>query len=170
VTSAVEDSGRVAHAVVAAGKRGARITWRLVAVLVVFTVLVVTYANSLRVYFSQQRQIADAKAQVAAGQRTVDDLYTQLERWQDPAYVEAQARAQLGWVMPGEIGYHVIGTDGQVLGGGAAIGSTASLPTDEQPETWWDRLAGSILAADNPVPEPAATATPSAPITVKPPG
>jgi len=139
----------------------------LVAVLAVFAILVVTYANSLRVYYSQQRQIAETNAEVAARQQTVDDLYAQLARWQDPAYVKAQARERLGWVMPGEIGFHVIGTDGQVLGGGATIGSSSSLPAGEEPQTWYQRLAGSITTADDPVPVP--ETTPDAPATVTPP-
>jgi len=166
-TGAVDDSGRLAQAVASAGRRGARITWRLVAVLVVFAVLVVTYANSLRVYYSQQRQIADTKAQVAAAQQTVDDLHAELDRWQDPAYVKAQARERLGWVMPGEIGFHIIGTDGQMLGGGATISQAAAQPDSGQPGSWYARLADSILTADDPVPVP--QTVPQVPATVTPP-
>jgi len=154
-----DDSGRVAQAVAAAGQRGARITWRLVAILVVFALLTVMYANSLRVYFSQQRAIAEVKAQVEAAQRTVDDLYDQLQRWQDPAYVRAQARERLGWVVPGEVGFRVIGVDGKVLGGGVSVTSPTSQPPEEPAEAWWDRLTGSILAADDPVPVPGSGTT-----------
>ena len=154
-----DDSGRVAQAVAAAGQRGARITWRLVAILVVFVLLTVMYANSLRVYFSQQRAIAEVKAQVEAAQRTVDDLYDQLQRWQDPAYVRAQARERLGWVVPGEVGFRVIGVDGKVLGGGVSVTSPTSQPPEEPAEAWWDRLTGSILAADDPVPVPGSGTT-----------
>jgi len=162
VPDAVEDSGKIAHALAAAGRRGARITWRLVAFLVVIVVLVVTYANSLRVYFTQQSQIAAAQAQVQANQQTVNDLYDQLQRWQDPAYVEAQARDRLGWVMPGDVGYQVVGTDGKPLGAGASIGSSASAPNTDPSQTWWNRLTGSINAADNPAP----VTTPSAEPTI----
>jgi len=154
VPNSVEDSGRLAEAVATAGRRGARITWRLFAFLLVIVILVVTYANSLRVYFNQQSQIADAKAQVQANQQTVDDLYDQLERWQDPAYVKAQARDRLGWVMPGEIGFQVIGPDGKPLGAGANIGTPQPTPDADAAKTWWDRLTGSIQTADDPAPAP----------------
>lgn len=159
-----EDSGRVAEVVSNVGRRGARITWRLVALIVVLAVLMFSYANSLRVYFSQQSQIAAAKAELAANQQTVNDLYDQLQRWQDPAYVKAQARERLGWVMPGEVGYHVIGPDGKPLGAGATISTASALPAGEHAETWWDRLAGSVLTADDPTPVP--DAADQAPITV----
>jgi len=153
----------VAQAVAAAGQRGAHITWRLVAILVVFALLTVMYANSLRVYFNQQRTIAEAKAQVEAAQRTVDDLYDQLQRWQDPAFVQAQARERLGWVVPGEVGFHVIGAEGKVLGGGVTVSSPTSQQLEEPTEAWWDRLTGSILTADNPVPVPDPGQTPQPP-------
>jgi len=143
----IDDSGRLAHAVVAAGKRGASITGRLVAVLVVFAILVVTYANSLRVNFAQTHQLAATRAQVQAAQQTVNDLYDQLTRWQDPDYVKAQARARLGWAMPGDISFRVIGTDGQLVGG-TTTPADDSLPLDGQSQAWWDRLASSIQAVD----------------------
>ena len=36
----------------------------------------------------------------------------------DPDYVRTQARERLGWVVPGETGYRVVGADGKPLGGG----------------------------------------------------
>ena len=35
--------------------------------------------------------------------------------------MKTQARERLGWVVPGEIGYKVVGADGKPLGGGAKI-------------------------------------------------
>jgi len=139
----------------------------LAAILGVLAVLVVFFGPSMRVYFRQQSQIAEAKAQLQANQQTVNDLTDQLDRWNDSAYVQQQARELLGWVMPGEIGFHVIGTDGQLLGGGATITSRSSLPEGEAPQMWWDRLVGSILTADDPV--PATDTTPQTPATIKPP-
>jgi len=171
---AVEDSGRVAQAVASATQSGFRFTWRLIALAAVAVVLFVSYAGSLRVYFNQQSQLAAARAQIAANQQTIGDLQDELQRWQDPAYVEAQARARLGWVVPGEVGFQVIGPDGKPLSPAANIDAPANVPAGAVTGAWWDRLLGSAAAADNPAPatpnpsdEPTITVdtTPSAPPT-----
>jgi cell division protein FtsB len=159
-----DTSGRVAKAVVSVTGKGVKLTWHVVAVLGVLVVLMFSYASSLHVYFGQQAAIAASEAQVQANQQAIDDLHNQLNRWKDPAYVEAQARDRLGWVIPGEIGFQVIGPDGQPLGVGAGIGSVSGLPAGELPQTWWNRLVGSIQAADNPAPAPDTTT--QGPITV----
>jgi len=160
----VEDSGKIAQAVASAGKRGFHFTWRLVALAGVLVILLVSYTTSLRVYFNQQSQLAATRAQIQAAQQSIGDLHDQLTRWQDPAYVKAQARERLGWVVPGEIGFQVIGADGKPLGGGTAIDSSSSGSADEQSQTWWSRLMGSAAAADDPT--PVATTAPSGTSTV----
>lgn len=127
------------------------------ALLVVAFVLVLSYAQSLRVYFQQQAQITATQQQIDADTATITSLQDELNRWKDDEYVRAQARARLGWVVPGETGYKVIGADGKPLGGGAEISATAANPPGEHATTWWERLLGSIKTADNPAPAPTAT-------------
>jgi len=124
----------------------------LIALLAVVVVLLISYASSLRVYFNQQSQLAAARAQIAANQQTIGDLRDELARWQDPAYVQAQARARLGWVVPGEVGFQVIGTDGKPLSPAANIDAQSSVIATQPQQQWWDRLLGSAAAADNPAP------------------
>ena len=154
----IEDSGRVAQAVAAATQRSFRFTWRLIALVAVVVVLFISYASSLRVYFNQQSQLAAARAQIDTNQQTINDLQDELMRWQDPSYVMAQARARLGWVVPGEVGFQVIGPDGKPLSPAANIDAPGKIPAGEDGGTWWGRLLGSAAAADNPVP---VDATPS---------
>ena len=45
----------------------------------------------------------------------IDELEREKQRWDDPAYVKAQARARFGYLMPGEQGFEVIGEDGRLL-------------------------------------------------------
>jgi len=151
VPAAPDDSGRLAQAVASATSRGFRLTWRMAALVGVLVILLFSYAGSLRVYFNQQSQIAAAKAQIQANQQAIGDMKDQLQRWQDPAYVEAQARARLGWVMPGETGFQVIGEDGQPIGG-ASITPSQNSPAYGDSNTWWGRLMGSVAAADDPAP------------------
>ncbi len=96
--------------------------------------------------------MADLKAEIAAAEEKRDDLRDELERWRDPDYVKQQARSRLGWVVPGETGYRVLGPDGKPVSG-AKLDSTSRLPGDEHSGTWWEELLGSVAAADQPAPQ-----------------
>ncbi|NBX23462.1 MAG: septum formation initiator family protein [Microbacteriaceae bacterium] len=74
--------------------------------LVVFGVVVL--ANPLRTLIEQRAQVADLQAQLDQKNATLDALTTQRARWNDPAYIRAQARDRLFYVMPGETSYLVI--------------------------------------------------------------
>ncbi|WP_370590249.1 septum formation initiator family protein [Tessaracoccus sp. SD287] len=141
--------------------RGLAITRRAVAVVVVLFILLFSYLNSLRVYFRQQQQMATAQVEIQQRQRAIEQLEDEKARWQDPDYVKAQARSRLGWVMPGEVGYKVIGADGKPLGQGSELENESDLPSDEH-RVWWERMIGSIKTADDPIPtDQAPTAEPT---------
>ncbi len=116
----------------------------------VLLILTISYATSLRIYFAQSADIAATRAEISQRQAAIVELQGELSRWRDPAHVTTQARARLGWVLPGETGFKVIGEDGRPLGGGAEI-TPASAPAPPQ-EAWWDKLWGSVEAADRPAP------------------
>ncbi|MBA3530261.1 MAG: septum formation initiator family protein [Propionibacteriaceae bacterium] len=126
---------------------------------VVILILTLSYASSLRIYFAQAHEIAATKQEIIQRQSRIADLQSELVRWNDPAYVKTQARARLGWVMPGETGFKVVGQDGKPLGGGAEVNSakTADAPQD----AWWAKLWGSVEAADEPAPAPGEKAQPT---------
>jgi cell division protein FtsB len=145
-------------------RRNYGLTARAVALVVVLLILTISYATSLRIYFSQAHEISATKAEIAERQQRIHDLQGELARWDDEAYVRTQARERLGWVVPGETGYTVVDADGKPLGGGAHI--TAENSPEQQPEdTWWARLWGSVEAADRPA--PVKTPAEEKPITVK---
>ena len=81
---------------------------RLVVLGVVAVVLAVLLAPAMRSYVAQRRQIDALTARVAAQRNEVVDLQRQRDAWDDPAYVKAQARDRLKFVMPGERAYTVI--------------------------------------------------------------
>lgn len=126
------------------------LTRRALAVLSVLLVLALSYANSLRIYLDQQRDLATATQQIQERTERIAQLEDELQRWNDPAYVKAQARQRLGWLLPGETGYRVVGADGKPLGNGVVLDSTNELPPGEHPAMWFDRLWGSVETADNP--------------------
>jgi len=129
---------------------GLAVTRRAVALVLVLVVLALSYASALRVYVDQQHQIAVSEQEIRDQTAQIDDIEGQLARWDDPAYVKAQARERLGWVMPGETGYLVVDENGDPVGGGVVIESQKTLPPGEYPQMWWNRLWGSVQAADAP--------------------
>lgn len=155
----------VTPAAPAARSRAFGLTWRLIAMMVVLAVIALTLTQSLRVYFTQASQIATLRAEIDAENERIADLEDQIARWDDPAYVKAQARERLGWVMPGETGYRVVDADGNPVGTDEALVEPES--TDGQ---WWQDVWGSVAVADNPAayPDPSATPSPDAGATITP--
>ena len=157
-----------AAATAAEPTRRSNLTTRAIALAVVLLILTISYASSLRIYFAQAHEIAAIKADIASRQQRIDTLSDELARWDDAAYVSAQARERLGWVVPGETGFTVVGADGEPLGGGAQIEAEAEAGPPAPPkDAWWDKMWGSVEAADKPVPPKAKPKKPKPkPITV----
>lgn len=151
-----------------AGLMGMSLARKLVAVLVVLGILAFPFVQSLRVYYSQQAQAAQARQEIASSQQQIGDLNDEVSRWKDPNYVKAQARSRLGWVVPGEIGYKVIGPDGKPLGGGVQLDGQSELPRGEHRQTWWEKVSGSVAAADKPAPAKSSATPSAAPRTIQP--
>jgi cell division protein FtsB len=141
-----------------------QITQRAVALLVVVGLLVISYVGTMRIYLDQQSDMATARTQITERQATIAQLQDELSRWNDPSYIKTQARERLGWVMPGEVGYRVIGTDGKVVSG--EVGSIKG-NNDPANQAWYERIWSSVQTADQPVvvptTQPVATVTPPAP-------
>jgi hypothetical protein len=117
---------------------------------VVLLVLTISYASSLRVYFNQRRDLAATRQQILTSQQSINKLSDEISRWNDPNYVRTQARIRLGWAMPGERGYRVIGPDGKPISGDAEIAGEKPNPVPKK--AWYGRLLGSVEAADHPQP------------------
>ncbi|MUM15637.1 septum formation initiator [Mycobacterium sp. CBMA 623] len=69
--------------------------------------LTLTVAGPVRTYFSQQaekNQLASAESQLREQIATLEDKKRRLA---DPAYIAAQARERLGFVMPGDVPFQV---------------------------------------------------------------
>ncbi|MEO7586807.1 MAG: septum formation initiator family protein, partial [Arachnia sp.] len=139
----------------ALGGRALGVTWRLIILGVVVAAIAVTLAQSLRVYFAQRQEIAQYRTEIQDKRDQIATLEDQIARWEDPDFVRAEARSRLGWVMPGEVGYRVIGEDGEPLGGDSAV-----LSPEEPTGLWWERVWGSVVIADKPVEETAVTPAP----------
>ena len=148
---------RATTAAADAGRPRSRLTGRAAVLVLVLAVLTVSYASSLRAYLQQRSHINDLKASIARHEADIDALESEKERWDDPAYVRQQARERLGYVMPGEKTYLVLGEDGKPLEPAAELEDPATvISTTQQP--WWDDAWASVELAGNP---PKATKPPA---------
>jgi len=89
--------------------RTLRLSGFAVLMLGIVVLAVVVLAPNLRIFFEQRQQIAALEQQVAEKQNSVTSLEGELARWDDPAYIESQARERLLFIYPGEYSYLVIG-------------------------------------------------------------
>jgi cell division protein FtsB len=136
---------------------GLGLTRRALALVAVLAVLGLSYSRSFTLYLAQQREIQQTQADNDARRVRIEQLEDEVARWSDPDYVRAQARERLGWVMPGEIGYRVIGADGVVLGADTSEPQTAETGSAA---VWYEALWASVKSADLPLPETNAEAIP----------
>lgn len=113
--------------------------------------LTVSYASSLRAYLQQRAHIGDLKAQIAERQANINDLEREKRRWDDPAFVKAQARERFGYVMPGETGFEVLGPDGKPLEPQATLSDPDEV-IKVRPTAWWSTAWHSMELAGNPPP------------------
>ncbi|MDP3889868.1 septum formation initiator family protein [Nocardioides sp.] len=128
---------------------GPRFTGRAAILILVVAVLAVSYASSMRAYLQQRAHIAEVKEQIAERRANIEVLEREKRRWQDEAFVQAQARERFGYLMPGETGYQVIDEDGRPLDRDDTL-SDPSEVAQEQPTPWWDTAWESVEIAGDP--------------------
>jgi cell division protein FtsB len=132
-------------------------TARRAAVLAaVVCVLTLTIAGPVRTYFAQRTEMNQLAASEAALRRQIADLEQKKVKLGDPAYIAAQARERLGFVMPGDIPFQV------QLPPEAAVapqpGADAAKPARNDP--WYTSLWHTIADAPHLPPAPAPEAPP----------
>lgn len=119
------------------------LTGRAAMLAVVVCMLAISLAYPLREYLAQRGDISEYRAKVAQQQQRVADLKAARSRWQDRAYVEAQARERLRYVMPGETAYVVLEADGVR----APDGVPDRAPAEAARSPWFTDLWQSVEAA-----------------------
>ena len=138
-------------------------TARRAAVLAaVLCALTLTIAGPVRTYFAQRTEMHQLAASESALRKQIEDLEQQKVKLADPAYVAAQARERLGFVMPGEIPYQV-----QLPPTAAAPAQPGSRPaTGSSNDPWYTSLWHTI--ADAPHGPPAVAPPPGQPAPPEP--
>ena len=129
--------------------RRSRYTGRAMVLVLVLSVLTISYASSLKAYFQQHSQIQQLRGQIASSESDIHRLEAERARWHDPAYVREQARARFGYLMPGQTSYVVIGEDGKPLGAQSTL-SDPRTNTSSTPTAWWTTEWRSVELAGNP--------------------
>ncbi len=127
------------------------LTGRALILALVVVALFVALAVPVRTWFAQRAEIAQLRADVVATRERVEELRIEQERWQDPAFVAAEARRRLHFVLPGEVGYVAIGTEDSPEEA-AALAAAVAVP-------WYATLWGAVRQADDPVAGPGQRST-----------
>ncbi len=124
-------------------------TGRAAVLVLVLAVLTVSYASSMRAYLQQRSDIGDLKVAIAERETSINSLEREKQRWQDPAFVRAQARARFGYLMPGETGFLVLDEFGKPLASEASLSDPDEV-IKTVPTAWWSKAWDSVELAGNP--------------------
>lgn len=105
---------------------------------------------TVRAYLAQQADNARLAQHVAQARAANEDLAADLERWNDDAYVAAQARERLAFVLPGETAFRVV--DPEIVPDPTApavlaAGSGPALVADGTTAPWYATIWESVRVA-----------------------
>lgn len=113
--------------------------------LVVLVAFVLVYPT-LGSYLETRAEVEQLRAQRDAAKAENAELEADLKRWDDDAYVIAQARERLSFVMPGETAYRVV--DPEVVPDTPADpGTPVTSPSDGATRPWYTTVWESVQVA-----------------------
>ena len=116
-------------------------TSRAVIVALALGLLVLGLAVPVQAWFAQRAEIAALQAEVDATEVRVAELTVLKERWTDPAFIAAEARRRLHFVLPGEVGYVALDAEGRPAADSLSASAIENLP-------WFETVWGSVTSAD----------------------
>lgn len=141
-------------------------------VIMIVTVMlgVAVLGPTLEQFVGQRQRIAELQEHIETVDAEIAELQAEQARWNDPAYIQAQARGRLLFVVPGETSYLV--TDS-----GAAVAPQQppeARPDMHETETDWTQLLGQSFVssglANAPGPDSTTGGTGDAPADTQTPG
>jgi cell division protein FtsB len=126
----------------------------VIAVIVLGSFLV---SQDVQTYLNQRREIVEMEQSIELARDDVANMEAERDRWQDPVYIRSQARDRLYYVLPGEVSYLVMDTEGLDFSDtsgtlGALLAERRSADEISQEvlaarDNWVDSLAESFLRA-----------------------
>ena len=87
---------------------GVRVSGLTILVVILTVLGVGILGPQINIFVQQRHEVADLEEQIRAKKAAIDDLQQERARWDDPAFIRAQARERLFYVMPGDISFIVI--------------------------------------------------------------
>lgn len=122
-----------------------RFTGRATILVVVLVALALGYTYPVRVYLSQQSDIARMEAAQQDQRKRIGELSEQAAKWQDDEYVRIQARKRFYMVYPGEVPLLVLFDP---AGAARDAGIDPNAGKTKKADPWYDTLWSSVKAAD----------------------
>jgi cell division protein FtsB len=122
-----------------------RFTGRAATLSLVLVALLLAYAYPMRIYLTQQAQIAALESSQDAQRARIQEKQTQVAKWNDKDYIIAMAHKRLQMVLPGDKAF--------VTGPAAGPPDPAADPNAGQAINtgpWYGKLWSSVQAADKP--------------------
>lgn len=117
----------------------------LIITLIIFAIAGLQLAQVGVTYVQNRTQLDAAKQQEAELSAQKAELEDQISRWNDQAYVEAQARSRLGFVYSGEKPVYLINTGRDADASKSATNSTG---TSNSTMPWYKELLYSLQKSD----------------------
>ena len=127
--------------------RRPRLTGRTMMVAAMALFLVVILASPFQTYLGRRASVASSERQQQDLAARVAHLQGQNQLWQDPAYVERQARVRLQYIRPGDTLYTVLDAQGQPLEPAAGPAAPAKVAKAGRSPGWNTVLWSSIQDA-----------------------
>lgn len=119
-----------------AGVRGSGFTLLVMGIMIL---AVVVLAPSIKNFVEQRAEISELQRSVDAAKTQSQNLDEERSRWSDPAYIRAQARERLYFVMPGEVSYLVLDD--------IAVAQQSEQPASDSVQETASDWAGSLLSS-----------------------
>lgn len=107
--------------------------------------------STFHTYALNLAELNGLKREEAALVAQKQELENDIKRWDDKAYVTAQARERLGFVFPGETAVHVLHPEAVTGDEDSKSDSSSSSESNKKVLPWYSELAYSFKKADEPV-------------------
>ncbi|KUG55761.1 hypothetical protein AVL62_05590 [Serinicoccus chungangensis] len=125
---------------------------RLITLGVLLVVMALVLAPALSGFLRQRADIGALHQEIAAEQEEIAALERELARWEDPDYVEQQARERLRFVKEGETAFTVIDDTGSDYT--EALPGMAPVSDDVRADSpWYSQVWESVTIANEGLPE-----------------
>jgi hypothetical protein len=107
---------------------------RTLALVAVFLAITLMLFLPVRSWLGQRSGLTEMQIEIEQAQQRVDSLRQQRSQWQNPAFIEEQARLRLNLVRAGEAGLVTLDEGSE----------PSARKSGRQSDSWWGLLWGSV--------------------------